>query len=93
MNKLYIIFNMNQLICDMLEILIFINLISIIVFIYIFFISDNNITFSFVNPIVIYNKIKVNWFGAFLIAIIHNICYIIPAVCYWIYKICTVGRK
>lgn len=48
--------------------------------------------FSFVNPIVIYNKIKVNWFGAWALSILLNILLPVIAIPYWIYKICTVGR-
>ena len=48
--------------------------------------------FSFVNPIVIYNKIKVNWFGAYILAIIFNMLFPIIAIPYWIYKLFTVGR-
>lgn len=47
---------------------------------------------SFVNPIVIYNNIKVNWFGAWLLAIVCNVGLPAVAIPYWIYKICTVGR-
>lgn len=47
---------------------------------------------SFVNPIVIYNSIKVNWFGACLLAIVCNVALPVVAIPYWIYKICTVGR-
>lgn len=47
----------------------------------------------FVNPIFIYNKIKVNWFGAWLLAIILNILLPAVAIYYWIYKLCTIGRK
>ena len=48
--------------------------------------------FSFVNPKVIYNNIKVNWFGAWILAMIANISLPVVAIPYWIYKICTVGR-
>ena len=53
---------------------------------------NDNANFSFVNPIVIYYRIDVNWFGAWLLALIANICLPIIAIPYWIYKICTVGR-
>ena len=49
--------------------------------------------FSFVNPKVIYKNIKVNWFGAWLLAVIFNILLPLVAIPYWIYKLCTVGRK
>lgn len=48
--------------------------------------------FSFVNPVVIYNNIRVNWFGAWLLAVVCNICLPTVAIPYWIYKVCTVGR-
>lgn len=49
--------------------------------------------FSFVNPIKIYRTYHVNYFGAALICIIYNLLCPIGSICYWIYKICTVGRK
>lgn len=52
----------------------------------------NDFSPSFVNPIVIYDKIKVNWFGAWLLAIVCNMALPAIAIPYWIYKICTVGR-
>ena len=54
--------------------------------------SVDGINPSFVNPIVIYNNIKVNWFGAWLFAIVCNVALPSVAIPYWIYKICTVGR-
>ena len=50
-------------------------------------------TFDFVNPFSLYKNIEVNWFGAFLIAIILNLLFPLISISYWIYKICTVGRK
>ena len=49
--------------------------------------------FSFVNPIKIYKTYRVNYFGAALICIIYNLLCPIGSIGYWIYKICTVGRK
>ena len=54
--------------------------------------SIDGTNLSFVNPIVIYDNIKVNWFGAWLLAIVCNVGLPIVAIPYWIYKICTVGR-
>lgn len=48
---------------------------------------------EFVNPIWLYKKYKVNWFGAILIAILFNILCFPLSICYWLYKLCTVGRK
>ena len=55
--------------------------------------AADSINPSFVNPIVIYNNINVNWFGAWLLAIVSNVALPAIAIPYWIYKICTVGRK
>ena len=48
--------------------------------------------FSFVNPNVIHKNVKVNWFGAYILAIVFHIILPLPSLTYWIYKICTVGR-
>ena len=48
---------------------------------------------SFLNPRVIYDNIDVNWFGAIFLAIVFNILLPLSAVIYWMYKLCTVGRK
>lgn len=58
----------------------------------IFMFCIDGANFSFVNPIVIYNKIKVNWFGAIVLAVIFNILLPAISIPYWIYKIFTVGR-
>ena len=55
--------------------------------------SVDGVNPSFVNPIVIYNNIKINWFGAWLLAIMCNVALPAIAIPYWIYKICTVGRE
>ena len=49
--------------------------------------------FSFLNPIKIYKTYHVNYFGAALICIVYNLLCPIGSIGYWIYKICTVGRK
>lgn len=36
---------------------------------------------------------KVNWFGAILLALIFNALCPLGAAGYWIYKLCTVGRR
>lgn len=54
---------------------------------------DNDIGCSFVNPKALYKHIKVNWFGAWFLAIIANILLPAIAIPYWIYKVCTVGRE
>ena len=45
------------------------------------------------NPITIYKEHKVNYFGAFLITLFSNCFLFIYAICFWFYKLCTVGRK
>ena len=76
----------------LIEILISLNLMSVI-FAGVLLASGMYEYFSLVNPKVIYRKIPVNWFGVILLTIIFNVCFVIVSVPYWIYKICTVGRK
>lgn len=45
------------------------------------------------NPKVIYKNIHVNWFGTMLLTIIFNILLPVISIPYWIYKLCTIGRK
>ena len=45
------------------------------------------------NPKNIYKNIKVNWFGAYLLATIAFICMTPAAIIYWLCKLCTVGRR
>lgn len=76
----------------LIEILISLNLMPVI-FAGVLLASGMYEYFSLVNPKVIYRKIPVNWFGVILLTIIFNVCFVIVSVPYWIYKICTVGRK
>ena len=48
---------------------------------------------EFLNPCFIYQKVRVNAFGAIMLALFYNVLLPIPSVCYWFYKICTFGRK
>ncbi len=48
---------------------------------------------SFLNPNVLYKTGKVNWFGAYFLGILFNLIFTPCAVFYWIYKLCTVGRR
>lgn len=50
-------------------------------------------TFDFLNPIWIYRNHHVNVFGAAVICLLANILCPMYSICYWFYKICTVGRK
>ena len=36
---------------------------------------------------------SVNWFGAIMLSLLYSILCPIGAMCYWFYKLCTVGRK
>lgn len=49
--------------------------------------------FAWVNPLFIYRNVKVNRFGASLLALIANLSIPCYAIIYWIYKLCVVGRK
>ena len=53
----------------------------------------DGIGFAWLNPVWLYNTIKVNWFGAAFLALIGNLALPLYAICYWIYKLCTVGRR
>lgn len=39
-----------------------------------------------------YHK-KVNWFGAIMLSLLFTILCPVGAICYWFYKLCTVGRR
>ena len=45
------------------------------------------------NPIMLYRRYTVNWFGCFCLTILTNIIWAPFAICYWFYKLCTVGRR
>lgn len=47
----------------------------------------------FCNPKWIYNHTKANWFGTALLTILVNVIFGPAALCYWFYKLCTVGRR
>jgi hypothetical protein len=49
--------------------------------------------FEFVNPVFIYKNVRVNWFGAIALTVCYSLLCPIGTVCYWLYKLCTVGRK
>lgn len=48
---------------------------------------------SWLNPLVIYKYNRINWFGATLLALIANVVFVPYAAFYWLYKLCTIGRK
>lgn len=47
----------------------------------------------FFNPFDIYENNNVNWFGAFVLWCIVLICMTPEALIYYLYKLCTIGRK
>lgn len=47
----------------------------------------------FCNPKWIYRNTKTNWFGTICLAILANVAFGPAALCYWFYKLCTVGRE
>ena len=49
--------------------------------------------FEFMNPLWWYRNYPVNPFGAMMCLLFFIILCPIGAVCYWFYKLCTVGRK
>lgn len=53
--------------------------------------EDNG--FSWLNPLFIYKHASVNWFGALFIALLANVALPVIAIVYWMYKLCTVGRR
>ena len=67
--------------------------INILALFILFILSVDGANFSFVNPMVIYKNIKVNWFGAWALTILANVLLPLVAIPYWIYKLCTVGRQ
>lgn len=48
---------------------------------------------QWVNPIIIYNNVSINWFGCIVLTILAHIAAGPWVVFYWFYKLCTVGRK
>lgn len=49
---------------------------------------------QWINPVVIYQNVPVNWFGCIILTILAHIAAgPIFAVGYWFYKLCTFGRK
>ena len=49
--------------------------------------------FEVLNPKIIYYNVKVNWFGCFWLTLLFNLLCPIITICYWFYKLCTIGRK
>ena len=58
-------------------------------------ITDNiKVGFAFFNPIRNYKTwTRMNWFGVILCTTLLHVLLPLYAVCYWVYKLCTFGRK
>ena len=60
-------------------------------------IYDYGDSISYLNPVWLWKKYKVNLIGCFFLAIIFNILCPLVSIIYWVVKfigwICTVGRK
>lgn len=58
------------------------------------FSSNFEVGLQWINPVVIYDNVPVNWFGCIVLTILAHIA-VGPflAAGYWFYKLCTVGRK
>ena len=48
---------------------------------------------EFLNPIYIHKQVRVNWFGAIMLMLFYTALCPLAAICYWFYKLCTVGAK
>ena len=48
---------------------------------------------EYLNPVYIHKQVRVNWFGAIMITLFYTALCPFAAVCYWFYKLCTVGAK
>ena len=56
-------------------------------------INSNADGWELANPYWVYHYNKnVNWFGAIVLALGYTALSPIVAVCYWFYKLCTIGR-
>jgi hypothetical protein len=48
---------------------------------------------DFLIPYVIYHNTKLNYFGTGVACLALNLFFLPMALCYWFYKLCTVGRR
>lgn len=66
---------------------------SIILFIPLFIIMLATSGLEFVNPKYLYNRLRVNWFGAIMLSIIFFALTAPITIWYWFYKLFTAGRR
>ena len=80
-----------------MDTLLFIYLVTILVTNFVWWIAalDTSaiVGLCFCNPKWIYNHTKTNWFGTICLTILVNAIFGPTALCYWFYKLCTVGRR
>ena len=55
--------------------------------------NGDTVGLQWINPIVIYDNVSVNWFGCIVLTILAHIAAGPWTIFYWFYKLCTVGRK
>lgn len=48
---------------------------------------------NFLQPNIIYHNTRLNYFGVGVACLALNLCNLPVALCYWFYKLCTVGRR
>jgi hypothetical protein len=48
---------------------------------------------NFLQPNIIYHNTKLNYFGTGVVFLALNLFFLPMALCYWFYKLCTVGRR
>lgn len=48
---------------------------------------------AFLQPDVIYHNTKLNYFGVGMMCLVLNLFFLPIALCYWFYKLCTIGRR
>jgi hypothetical protein len=48
---------------------------------------------TFLQPDIIYDNTKLNYFGVGVVCLMLNLFFLPMALCYWFYKLCTVGRR
>lgn len=77
----------------MVGIIVVYSILALMLFLVIAFCSEFTYGLQWVNPIVIYDNVPVNWFGCIVLTILAHIAAGPWVVFYWFYKLCTVGRK
>mgnify|MGYP003291337553 CR=1 FL=1 len=77
----------------MIDIIVGYIVITAVLHLILIFDSYFEVGLQWINPIVIYNNVPVNWFGCIVLTILAHIAAGPWAIFYWFYKLCTVGRE